>query len=256
MKPFVPEFKVRPFESNDEHRQCENLQRQVWVGDAEVPSNMTITLARHGGLAIGAFDNAGHMLGFVLGLLAPAHQAGAARGLCHHSHIAAVLPGLQSKGIGEAIKQAQADAVRASGLNLMTWTYDPLEAKNARLNIAKLGAICRVFLPNFYGEMRDALNQGLPSDRFEVEWWLDRAAEPDGTQVMAGGALRQTPGQSALEIDIPRDFQALKRHSLSDAAQVRNMTRRSFQAAFAAGYAATDFTRLPDRAYYSLTKIS
>ncbi len=248
-------YTIRDFLSMDDHHQCEALQRAVWVGDAEVPSNMTITVQRHGGIALGAFDAEDRMLGFVLGMLAPAHQAGAARNLCHHSHIAAVRPELQGRKIGEALKLAQADEIRRRGLNLMTWTFDPLEAKNARLNIEKLGAICRIFVENCYGEMRDVMNAGLPSDRFEVEWWLDKANIAAGVVRMADGALTIDTNRDTQQIEIPRDFQSVKRRSLAEALDVRMRTRAQFQAAFGAGYAATGFTLLPDRAYYTLTKL-
>lgn len=248
-------YTIRQFESADDHRKCEALQRLVWVGDAEVPSNMTITLQRHGGVALGAFDAQNQMLGFVLGLLAPAHQRGAAQHLSHHSHIAAVLPELQGQKIGEALKLAQAEEIRRRGLNLMTWTYDPLEAKNAHLNINKLGAIARIFIENAYGEMRDVLNAGLPSDRFEAEWWLDRAAVSPFESRMAQGELSIDSRRDTQQVEVPRDFQAIKRHSLDEALAVRLRTRTAFQQAFLAGYAVTGFTLLSDRAYYTLTKL-
>ena len=122
---------VRPFISVADHEQCVEVQRRVWVGDDPVPTNMTIAMERHGGVAVGAFDVSERMLGFVFSFVAPCHHVGANNGLCHHSHMAAVLPSWQGKGMGEALKQAQADLVRAAGYNLMTWTVDPLEAKNA-----------------------------------------------------------------------------------------------------------------------------
>ncbi len=251
-------FTIRHFETPEDHRQCEDVQQAVWRGDYPVPSNMTITTQRHGGLALGAFDESGRMLGFVISMYAPAHQTGACGHASHHSHIAAVLPEFQGLRIGEALKRRQAVELRARGLNLVTWTYDPLEARNAWLNIHKLGAVSRIFIPNCYGEMRDVMNSGLPSDRLEVEWWLDekREAMPAGAaRVMAGGALRVAPGADTREIDIPADFQALKRNNLDEARQVRLRVREAFEYAFSAGFMVTDFCVVSGRAYYTLTKI-
>ncbi len=249
------DFTLRHFESFEDHRQCEALQRRVWVGDAEVPSNMTITLQRHGGLAMGAFDANGIMIACVLSMLAPAHQPGVLRGLCQHSHLAAVAPELQGRGVGEALKRAQAAAASARGFNLMTWTYDPLETRNARLNIAKLGCVCGEYIRNCYGEMRDAMNQGLPSDRFEVDWWLDRETRPSGEVVAAAGLLVFDPRKEDARIEVPADFQATKRNNLELAQAERLRTRAEFEQAFAAGYLVTGFSAFPQKAYYSLTKV-
>lgn len=250
------QYTIRHFESFDDHQQCEDLQREVWAGDAAVPLNITVTIQRHGGLTMGAFDPDGQLLGFVLSILSPAHQPGARNHLCHHSHIAAVRPELHGRGIGEAVKKAQAEAIRERGFNLMTWTYDPLEAKNARLNIGKLGCICRTFIRNCYGEMRDTLNRGLPSDRFEVEWWLDKDALSSDVTRMAGGELLIDARKPTLTVEIPRDFQALKRADPDAAYEARMRTRAQFEEAFAQGYAATGFSLLPDVAYYTLTKLN
>jgi predicted GNAT superfamily acetyltransferase len=247
-------YTLRPFETFADHEQCVALQRAVWVGDDPVPTNVTLTFVHHDGVAIGAFDADNRMIGFVMSFVAPSHFHGATRGLCHHSHMAGVLPGWQGQGIGEALKRAQAEVVRQRGYNLITWTYDPLEAKNARLNIGKLGCICRTFIPNCYGEMRDALNAGLPSDRFEVEWWLDRKVE-NGEWRMGNGQIRISNRQSPLAIEIPRDFQRIKRADLTEALGVRLALREQFQRAFADGYAAVDFELTDDRATYVLARL-
>ncbi len=164
------------------------------------------------------------MMGFVLSFLAPTSLPGAARGLSHHSHMAGVAPEWQNRGLGTALKLAQREAVLAQGLNLITWTYDPLEARNATLNIHKLGAICRTYHREYYGEMRDTLNAGVASDRFEVEWWLDKPS-----------TFNSQPA-TRLEIDIPRDFQSMKRADINLARAWRMRTRLQFEDAFAQGY--------------------
>ena len=157
--------------------------------------------------------------------------------------MAAVLPAWRGRGLGVALKQAQAKAVLQDGYNLMTWTYDPLEARNANLNIKKLGGICRTYIRNCYGKMRDPLNQGLPSDRFEVEWWLDNTA----------AALRPLAQTAPRFIDIPTNFQAIKQASLAQAKQIRLKTREQFEQAFAAGYLVTGFQLTSEYGRYVLT---
>lgn len=234
-------FFIRPFETPADHRQCEHIQEVTWSHEEVVPSNITIALTQHGALALGAFAPDGSMLGMVFSFLSPAHVPGAKHGLSHHSHMAAVLPDYRGQGVGEALKREQAKCLLARDINLVTWTYDPLEAKNANLNINKLGCICRTYIENCYGEMRDELNAGLPSDRFEVEWWLDDS----GPRVLS----------SSRAIDIPLDFQSLKKLDLTLAKQVRLQTRAQFTAAFADGYVVVRFERLSEHGRYHLAKL-
>lgn len=244
----MQDYFIRPFRRVEEHYECEALQEAVWGGGA-LAAHMTITLCRHGGVAIGAFDAAtGQMIGCVAGLLSPAHHPGTTNGLSHHSHIAAVLPAHQGRGIGEALKRAQADWCRANSLNLMTWTVDPLEARNARLNIGKLGCICRTYLVNCYGQMNDALNAGIASDRFEVEWWLDRQTQRDGVPGSAGWQ------PDALRIDIPSDFQTMKHVDRAGAIQARLQTRKEFLQAFADGFVVVGFESDGGHARFVLKK--
>ncbi len=239
---------IRPFARVEEHYECEALQEAVWGGGV-LAANMTITLCRHGGVALGAFDaQTQQMIGCAVGMLSPAHHAGATSALSHHSHIAAVLPTFQGRGIGEALKRAQADWCRANGLNLMTWTVDPLEARNARLNIGKLGCVCRTYIENCYGLMNDELNAGIASDRFEVEWWLDRDAQIIGVPESAGWQ----PG--ALHIDIPADFQRMKRVDHASAIRARMATRAQFLQAFAAGFVVVGFNNDSQNVQFVLKK--
>jgi len=218
---------IRPFRDISDHEQCVAIQAAVWGGPFVVPVNMTVTLQRHGGIALGAFEpspDGDRMIGFVIGFLSPTHHPGAHRGLSHHSHIAAVLPDRQGRGVGEAL-------------------------------IGKLGCICRTYIRNAYGDMRDALNAGLPSDRFEVEWWLDRAVV-DGEHRMANGHLVFKADQPALRIAIPRDFQALKRADGQAALRWRMEIRARFEEAFAQGYAVVDFALEAERGVYTLVRLS
>ena len=175
----VMPIEIRPLDTMEGMLEIEELQRQVWPGsDADiVPAHLLLTVAHNGGVVLGASEGE-KLVGFVLGFLgtdsASPDRVAMAR-LKHCSHMLGVLPGHRDRGIGFELKLAQRQAVIDQGIRLITWTYDPLMSGNAYLNIRKLGAICRRYRRNVYGDMRDELNIGLPSDRFEVEWWVTSA---------------------------------------------------------------------------------
>ena len=245
-------FTIRPFETPADHVQCEHIQAVTWSREEVVPTNITIALTHHGALALGAFAPDGTLIGVTFSFLSPAHVSGAHNGLSHHSHMAAVLPEYRGQGIGEALKREQAKRLLAQGINLVTWTYDPLEAKNANLNINKLGCICRTYIENCYGDMHDELNAGLPSDRFEVEWWLDgQRAESSAHSSLPSAYTSSAP----LTIAIPLDFQALKKQDLGLAKAIRLQTRAQFQAAFADRYVVINFERTDAHAHYTLIRM-
>ncbi len=165
---------IRPLTTHNEIFAVEQLQRDAWgVPDIDVvPLHMLITPPRHGGLLLGAFDGerlAGFVFGF-LGLTADGR-------LKHCSHMAGVHPDYRDHGVGYSLKLAQREHVLAQGLDLITWTFDPLETRNAALNFHKLGAVCNTYIRNLYGAMRAAINAGPPSDRFEVAWWIRSACK-------------------------------------------------------------------------------
>jgi predicted GNAT superfamily acetyltransferase len=194
---------------------------------------------------------------------------------------------MSGQGLGFALKRAQWQMVRHQGIDRITWTYDPLLSRNAWLNITRLGAVCNNYLRNFYGKMDDNLNRGLPSDRFEVDWWVNstrvnrrlsrrRRNYLNLNHFLAGGAPILNPAYidvsgfpfPALRVDlnlgiekpivlveIPADFQAIKTHDLKIALEWRIHTRSLFEKLFNIGYLVTDFVRTDDqfpRSYYVL----
>src|SRR5213080_5434668 len=169
-----PDFarvEIRLVRSQEEFAACEVMSREIW-GAAErnvVPRELLLTMQLNGGLVLGAFFPDGRLVGFCFAFLG--RRNGQLR-LC--SHQLGVVPELRGGGIGIALKEAQrADALRL-GYELVSWTFDPLEARNAYINLHRLGCIARLYDRDHYGDMEDELNRGLPSDRFEVEWWLRR----------------------------------------------------------------------------------
>jgi predicted GNAT superfamily acetyltransferase len=268
-----------------EMAEVEALQRAVWPGvDLDtVPAHVLLTAEHNGGLVAGAWVSE-RLAGFVFGFLG-FHEVGGGRRLKHCSHMLGVHPDFRGAGIGYALKAFQRTHVLRQGLDLITWTYDPLLARNAQLNIARLGAICNTYLPDLYGPMRDGLNAGLPSDRFQVDWWItsrrvaDRligmpAERPRYTHLPASGAEwinrpgpdgpeppeplpPEAPTAATVLVAIPADFLALKAADPGLALRWRLATRAAFETLFQRGYAVTDFVREPDpspRAVYMLAQ--
>ena len=251
---------IRPIETHEEYRELELLAREIWgMEDIEVlPSDLIKTAARNGGLALGAF--APHLVGFVFGFLG--RQNGE---LKHCSHIAGVAREMQNQDVGYRLKLAQRQAVVKDGLDLITWTFDPLESRNARFNFHKLGATCNTYIRNAYGDMRDVLNAGLPSDRFQVDWRIstERVVSRIEGQITelsparlisAGVPLIDRPesvtAPGPLLIEIPAQFQELKAAHREQALEWRLRSRELFERAFACGLVATDLLREDGRSYY------
>jgi predicted GNAT superfamily acetyltransferase len=261
---------IRLLESVEDATAIEELQRQVWPGSETdvVPAHMLITAIHNGGLLLGAFVE-NHMVGFVFGFPGLEKTPDGPRAK-HCSHMMGIHPDFRDAGIGFALKRAQWQMVRHQGLDHITWTYDPLLSRNAYLNIARLGAVCNTYHRSQYGDMRDGLNVGLPSDRFQVDWWIHtrrvqrrlskRARKPLSLEHFSkaeiqplyelhygGGGWPRPPehfsslqGRLALA-EIPPDFLALKGADFSLARDWRYFSRELFETAFADGYIVTDY---------------
>jgi predicted GNAT superfamily acetyltransferase len=175
----VPNILIRKCSGFEEFEACVRLQLEVWGYDAgdTVPQREFIVIDRIGGHIMGAFDLAkssqpdgdGHsMIGFAMAM--PAIVGGEAY---LHSHMLAVLPEYRNAGIGRKLKLAQRDEALSRGITKMEWTFDPLEIKNAYLNIVRLGAVVHRYTPNIYGVFSSRLQAGLPTDRLHAEWYMD-----------------------------------------------------------------------------------
>lgn len=272
---------IRPLQTDAEYRAAEQLQRDVWgMDDVEIVAHdLLITVHKNGGLVLGAFeaelDSQETLIGFVFGF-AGLQAAGRVK---HCSHLAGVTPAFQGRDIGYRLKLAQRDYVLAQGIDLITWTFEPLESRNARFNLHKLGATCRTYLRNIYGDMRDKLNAGLPSDRFQVDWRINsthvearlqgefQRLAPFTLQATGVGVINRAvpagellrPAETILPVEgdrllvqIPADFQKLKVADMSLARSWRSQTREIFETAFAAGYTATDLLFENGFSYYLL----
>jgi len=268
---------LRILESAAELAALEDLQRLTWPGSETeiVPLHLLRAAVHAGGLSIGAFDG-NRLVGFVFGFVGAYLTPDGPR-LKHHSHMLAVHPDYRNQGLGFKLKRAQWQMVRRQGIDLITWTYDPLQSRNAHLNIARLGAVCNTYLRDFYGQMRDGLNEGLPSDRFQVDWWvysrrvnrrLSRrsrkllslgdftSAETPLIHPLQSSILLDAPSSPLLLVEIPDDIAALKAAAPAAALDWRMRTRLVFETLFAQGYLVTDFVHQPGdspRSFYVLT---
>lgn len=279
-------WNIHLLETPEEIAAVEALQREVWPGSETdvVPAHLMITAVHNGGLVLGAYDG-DRLAGFVFGFPGLESTPDGPRPK-HCSHMAGVHPDYRGRGLGFALKRAQWQMVRHQGLDHITWTYDLLLSRNAHLNIARLGAVCSTYKRSEYGEMRDGLNAGLPSDRFQVDWWLNthrverrlgRRPRPTLTlshltrvgvhplyelQREGNDPLRPPEHVPALEdqllaAEIPPDFPALKSADLALARDWRFFAREFFELAFARGYIVTDFAfdaaGAQPRSFYILT---
>lgn len=253
---------IRPLETHADYYLAEEAQRTIWQmtdDTSVVPLHVLITTQKNAGLCAGAFDHEGHMIGFLFGFIGRTEQGH----YKHCSHLMGVLPSLRRTGVGEALKRFQREYVLEQGIDLITWTYDPLEGVNAALNIGKLRTIARTYYENLYDEMADGLNAGIPTDRFEVEWWLNepRVTQPTPPMLPEGALIINPTGYDAtheialpgempafdsqlsrtLLVEVPAVFQAVKSVSMALAREWRLHTRAIFERAFEWGYIVTDF---------------
>ena len=277
-------IEVRPVTTVEECHLIEDITCAAWQGDISiaVPEHMTITVAReNGGVVLIAWEGE-TAVGFCLGFLSYVEDSygEAEKRLKHHSHLAGVLPSHRGKHVGEILKWAQRDAVLAQEIDHMTWTYDPLETLNGNLNIHKLGAVCTTYKRDVYGFINDGLNQGSPTDRFYVDWWLasnwvqahqeKRHQSRKLAEWLAAGAVVVNPPEkhtsgwlpgthaetdaSHLLVAVPKDYQAVKRAYPQAGLSWRLHTREIFEWAFGAGYTAVDLLVEKELCYYLLVK--
>jgi predicted GNAT superfamily acetyltransferase len=235
-------IRIAPLHALDELQSCVDLQIAVWgYGETDVvPRKMFLLADRIGGQVIGAIDDSigGRIIGFAMAL--PGYRNGRAY---LHSHMLAVLPEYRNHGLGRRLKLAQRDDALARGIELMEWTFDPLEIKNAHLNIARLGAICRRYQPDFYGPSSSPLQGGLPTDRLYAEWWL---SSPRVQRYMsAAEGTQPETGKVVEEVLVPHAIHEWKQNPVlrEGALQVQRANREALQSAFNRGLAVIDYRR-------------
>ncbi|MGI8574654.1 MAG: GNAT family N-acetyltransferase [Egibacteraceae bacterium] len=240
------EIRIRAVSAPADCQTIVELQERVWgmpAGEV-VPVGQLATAAKWGGTLLLASDGE-KPVGFCYGFGGLDGDGGPV--LC--SHMLGVVESHRGRGLGVALKQRQRDDARALGLRRIVWTYDPLQARNAFLNLHRLGAISRDYTIDAYGPMTDELNRGLPTDRLLANWSVDAAPPTQPTDaVVVNPPQGERPGVFSADLldgqrvrlAMPADVDALKRRDLGVVSMWRQHVREAFQAAFARGYQAVD----------------
>ena len=230
---------VRHCQGLEELRACITLQKEVWnFTDAElVPLRMFVVAEKVGGQVMGAFAG-NEMVGFALSV--PGTRSGH---IYLHSHMLAVRKEHRNSGLGRRLKLLQREDALQRGIELIEWTFDPLEIKNAYLNIEKLGAIARRYNINQYGITSSPLQGGLPSDRLIAEWWLKSKRVE---MLLATG--KNPPIQREATIDVPAQIYDWKTaaETRDKARQVQERNRDEFLRAFSNEFVVLGYERDPE----------
>ena len=278
---------IRPLTSLEDMRVAAELQRVFWGDDVEsvIPAHMLFSIANYGGHVLAALDD-GKITGMLVGFLGTSTQETNRPAMANLQLVSkrmVVLPAYRNQGIGYRLKMAQRDIAVQQGVRLITWTYDPLMAVNAYLNIRKLGGVSHIYHENYYGTHEEGgLAVAGSSDRLFVEWWVTNrrveeringrrgdlalkqyleantpilnptTAETSGTPWPAEKSL--SVAGSLVLLEIPTDYQGLARTDLVLAQAWRVHTRELFGRLLNKGYLVTDFLREHyegrDRAFY------
>lgn len=236
---------IRQLETFAELRAVEELQKEVWgVPDLDVvPLTHLIATKAAGGVLIGAFDRE-TLVGFVYGFVAQEDGE-----IAHHSHMLAVKREYRNFNLGYKLKLAQRDAVLVQGIDVITWTFDPLQSLNAYFNFTKLGVISNRYVINFYGEEAASFLHQTGTDRFWVKWLLK--SERVVQRLNSTKPTLENPSDKLL-IEIPDDINALQQQSPERALEWRQRTRREFTEAIEAAYTVLDFYREGTKGIYIL----
>jgi chorismate synthase len=254
-------FRFRKLEKPEEFRQLLEVHHAVW-GDEGVPTTLQRALQDNGGLVLGAFADI-YLAGFAVSVLGWDGTS-----LYQYSHATAVRPEYQNHHLGFRLKAFQRDEVLKLGLNEIRWTFDPLQSRNARLNVRLLGGVPDRYYIHYYGTMPDQLNRDLESDRMRLRWEIasprveerlagklptpdeDRARWQRSTAIVTTEigekGLRvptevEEPGGGPAHLEIPFDLGAVREHEPSALRTWRHAVRDGFRAALDLGYRVDDF---------------
>jgi predicted GNAT superfamily acetyltransferase len=236
-------IEVRHCTTLAEFEECLRLEHAVWGHGEDIAVPVPVFAVAHhtGGQVLGAFDGP-RMVGFTLAL----HGTRGQKEFLH-SHMTAVLPDLRDRGIGRKLKLFQRDDALARGINLVEWTFDPLELKNAHFNLNRLGAVARRYLPNIYGITNSPLHAGLPTDRLVAEWWLD---SPRVKAILEGSPVAGSGPSERLAL--PANIVEIKEDDPAAAVRIQTGIRGQFLRAFAGGQVATSIEPRVARVDYIL----
>jgi predicted GNAT superfamily acetyltransferase len=266
----APQIAIRDLKSIDDLRQLQAVEKEVWgmADEDALPLTLAIALKTAGNVFVGAFDrNKDKLVGFAFGFL------GRERGQTTiHSHMLAVLDAYRHLDLGSRLKQAQRERALAAGVREMTWTFDPLQSRNAHFNFSKLGVVSDIYKVDFYGPETSSILHRNGTDRLWVRWMLnsrrvrDRLAggtkttsarlealdamrlltplvrfEPSGKPGRAD--LAESLARQRVSIEIPGDILEVERTDMGSAREWRDATRWAFREAIKAGFFVAEFCR-------------
>ncbi len=273
---------IGAFRTFADYKSCEEIQREVWhCEDIDiVPAAMLICADHWGGISLGAFNSLGEMVGFVCSILGSEEGS-----LLQHSHMLAVRIAYRNFNVGYRLKLAQRKEALKRRIQLVSWTFDPMQPLNAYFNLGKLGASSNAYEENFYGESTSILHRGLPTDRLVTRWKLDDPCVVDRLEAgpprhdvrkllkqyvtvneledVAPGMTRSSPlrlncTNDQLLFEIPYNLPEIKHRDLGIALEWQGKMRQVFRSYFKKGYAASDFWVGEDeghlRSFYFLEK--
>ena len=258
---------IKQLTTIEELEDVQGLERTVW-GMEPLPIHQTFTAVKNGGMMLAAYENK-RIVGFQYSF--PGFQDGHTY-LC--SHMLGVHPDVQKRSIGVQLKRKQREIALEMGYSTIVWTFDPLLSLNAYLNLRKLRAVASTYFENYYGDMEDSLNAGLPSDRFKVEWaitsdhvsasehsakvfqsgqhpvLLNTERNKNGLPVCKGKSTQELSTHNGWMVPIPEDFQAIKSTDPGLAMDWRMKTRAVFQRLIEEGFVGVDLIRTDQNISY------
>jgi predicted GNAT superfamily acetyltransferase len=237
----------RTLSSMAEYKQAIHIQKEVWgFEDVDViPSRIFLISAEVGGQVLGAFDG-DKLVGYCFSI--PGIKNGTGERYLH-SHMLGVLSDYRNQGIGTQLKLEQRTDALSRGVGLVEWTFDPLEIKNAYLNIEKLGAIIRRYVLNAYGVATSKLHSGMPTDRCVAEWHL---GQPRTEAILQGQPRLDGPIEE--RVSIPSSIYSIRAEDVPQAVAIQKDVTAKFQQYFDAGLAVTGFEKTAEYGSYLLGK--
>lgn len=238
-------YRIRDFSKQQDYAACVELQKDTWGRDFNdvVPASVQLVSQKVGGVAAGAFDATGRLVGFVYGMTGKKDGR-----IVHWSDMLAVRPEAQNAGLGRRLKEHQRKAVAKLGAEVIYWTFDPLQARNAHLNFNVFGVRAVEYVRDMYGENTGSeLHRGIGTDRLVVAWPVKDAALAKRRRQIAAASK----AKKRLQVEVPRDVTAMLKSDPAGARQWRESTRAALTKAMKT-HRIDGFTIDGDRAFYIL----
>jgi predicted GNAT superfamily acetyltransferase len=239
-------IEIHKLSKHSEFAEAVRIQQEIWgYADVELlPLRLFVVAEKIGGQVLGAFDD-GAMVGFCLGI--PGLKPGGKYYL--HSHMLGVLPPYRNSGLGRQLKLKQREDAIERGIDLIEWTFDPLELKNAYFNIERLGAIVRRFVRNQYGSTSSHLHGGLPTDRCTAEWWINskRVHNALNGEIPAIVDVKR-------KLSVPTNISQLRTGDPELARRIQSELGDQLDECFSAGLAITRFEKTDNTGDYLLSE--